>query len=224
MNRKDQIRMKRYLPFVIIAAVLVAAGGAGFLMLRSAQPQPSTTPAPAGGSVATSNGAPSKGAVKIDEYGDYQCPPCGALHPIIKTLKSEYGDRIQFAFHHFPLTQLHTHALEASYAAAAAGLQGKFWEMHNILYENQSVWSQVGDFRPIVLDFARQIGLDVPRFTREMDGLQVVTLVQDDAQLGARLGVNSTPTVFINGKMIPNENLTIEGLRKEINQRLPVSP
>jgi protein-disulfide isomerase len=223
-NRKDQIRMKRNLPFVIIAAVLVVAVGAGVLMFRSSQPQPLTTPTPAGGSVASSNVAPSKGAVMIDEYGDYQCPPCGGLHPIIKTLKGEYGDRIQFAFHHFPIIQLHPHALEASYAAAAAGFQGKFWEMHNLLYESQSEWSQLGDFRPTLINFARQLGLDVPRFTRDMDGLQVVTVVSEDTQRGAALGVNSTPTLFINGQMIPNDNYTIERLRKEINQRLPVSP
>lgn len=211
--------MKRYLPFVIIAAVLVAAVGGGFLMFRSSQTQPPATPTPAGDSVAT-----SKGVVTIDEYGDYQCPPCGALHPIIKSLKSEYGDRIQFAFHHFPLTQLHSHALEASSAAAAAGLQGKFWEMHNLLYENQSVWSEVGDFRPIVLDFARKIGLDLQRFTRDIDGIQVVTLIREDATRGNLLGVNSTPTIFINGQMIANENLTADGLRKEINRRLPVNP
>jgi protein-disulfide isomerase len=211
--------MKRYLPFVIIAAVLVAAVGGGFLMFRSAQPQSPTTPTPAGGSVAT-----SKGVVTIDEYGDYQCPPCGALHPIIKTLKGEYGDRIQFAFHHFPLTQLHSHALEASYAAAAAGLQGKFWEMHNMLYEKQSEWSEVGDFRPIVLEFARKIGLDLPRFTRDIDGLQVVTIVSEDMQRGALLGVNGTPTVFINSQLIHSDNFSTEGLRKEINKRLSVNP
>jgi protein-disulfide isomerase len=219
MNRKDHIRMKRYLPFVIIAAVLVAAVGGGFMMFRSAQPQSPTTPTPAGGSVAT-----SKGLVTIDEYGDYQCPPCGALHPIIKTLKGEYGDRIQFAFHHFPLTQLHSHALEASYAAAAAGLQGKFWEMHNLLYEKQSEWSEVGDFRPTALDFARKIGLDLPRFTRDIDGLQVVTVVSEDMQRGALLGVNGTPTVFINGQLIHSDNFSTEGLRKEINRRLSVNP
>ena len=211
--------MKRYLPFVIIAAVLVVAVGGGFLMFRSAQPQSPTTPTPAGGSVAT-----SKGVVTIDEYGDYQCPPCGALHPIIKTLKGEYGDRIQFAFHHFPLTQLHSHALEASYAAAAAGLQGKFWEMHNMLYEKQSEWNEVGDFRPIVLEFARKIGLDLPRFTRDIDGLQVVTIVSEDMQRGALLGVSGTPTVFINSQLIHSDNFSTEGLRKEINRRLSVNP
>jgi protein-disulfide isomerase len=211
--------MKRYLPFVIIAAVLAAAVGGGFMMFRSAQPQSATTPTPASGSVAT-----SKGVVTIDEYGDYQCPPCGALHPIIKTLKGEYGDRIQFAFHHFPLTQLHSHALEASSAAAAAGLQGKFWEMHNMLYEKQSEWSEVGDFRPIVLEFARKIGLDLPRFTRDIDGIQVVTVIREDMQLGALLGVSGTPTVFINGQLIHSDNFSTEGLRKEINKRLSVNP
>ena len=216
--------MKRYLPFVIIAAVLVAAVGVGVLMFRSSQPQPPGTPTPASDSHATSNGLASKGVVTIDEYGDYQCPPCGLLHPVLKTLKGEYGGRIQIAFHHFPIPQLHNHALEASYAAAAAGLQGKFWEMHNLLYDNQSLWSQMGDFRPIVINFARQIGLDVQRFTRDMDGLQVVTIVSEDTQRGAALGVNSTPTIFINDQLIPNDKLTVEELRKEINQRLPVSP
>ncbi|HEV2665358.1 MAG TPA: thioredoxin domain-containing protein [Blastocatellia bacterium] len=212
--------MKRYLPFVIIAAVMVAAIGAGFLMFRSSQPQPPANP-PAGGSVATPNGVASKGAVIIEEFGDYQCPPCGLLHPVLKTLKSEYGGRIQVVFRHFPL-QFHNHALDAAYAAAAAGLQGKFWEMHNLLYENQSVWSQVGDFRPILINFASQIGLDVPRFTRDIDGLQVMTMVREDTQRGNERGVNSTPTVFINDQLV--SDLTIENLRKEINQRLPVSP
>ena len=216
--------MKRYLPFVIIAAALVAAVSAGFMMFRSSQPQSSPNLAPTGGSGATPGAAISKGAVLIDEYGDYQCPPCGALHPILKTLKSEYGDRIQIAFHQFPLTQLHSHALEAAYAASAAGLQGKFWQMHDLLYDTQSVWSQVGDFRPVLINYAHQLGLDVPRFTRDMDGLQVMTLVEADTQRGNAAGVNSTPTVFINGRLIQNENLTIESLRKEINERLPVSP
>lgn len=216
--------MKRYLPFVIIAAVLAAAVGAGVLMFRSSRSQPSTTPTSLGGPGATHGAAISKGIVTIEEFGDYQCPPCGALHPILKTLKSEYGGRIQIVFRHFPLTQLHNHALEASFAAAAAGLQGKFWEMHNLLYENQSAWNQVGDFRPIAINFAGQLGLDIPRFTRDMDGLQVVSLVSEDTRRGYAVGVSGTPTVFIDGQLIPGEQLTIERLRKEINQRLPVSP
>jgi protein-disulfide isomerase len=216
--------MKRYLPFVIIAAVLVAAVGAGYLLFNSSLTQPSATLPPAAGSSSTPGAAVSKGAVIIDEFGDYQCPPCGALHPVLNTLKSEYGDRLQINFHHFPLVQIHSHALEAAYAAAAAGLQGKFWEMHNLLYENQATWSPVGDFRPLLLDYARQAGLDIARFTRDMNGLQVVKIISEDGRRAEAAGVNSTPTIFINNQLIPNEKLTPEDLRKEINQRLPVSP
>ena len=218
--------MKRYLPFVIIAVVLAAAIGAGVLMFRSAQPRLSGSSTPAGSPVTTPNVASngSNGVVLIEEYGDYQCPPCGALHPVLKSLKNEYGNRIRLDFHHYPLTAIHKHALEASYAAAAANLQGKFWEMHNLLYENQSLWSEVGDFRPIAINFARQLGLDVARFTRDMDGLKVMGLVSSDSQRAEALGVNSTPTVFINGHMIPFEDLTTEKLRTEINKSLSVSP
>src|SRR5262245_49612236 len=211
--------MKRNLPFVIIAAVLGVAIGAGVWMYRSAQSQLAPTPTPTSAPAVTPNVSTVKGVVTIEEFGDYQCPPCGALHPILKTLKSEYGNRIRLIFYHYPLTQLHKHALEASYAAVAAGLQGKFWEMHDLLYENQSVWSEVGDFRPVAINFALKLGLDTGRFTKDMDGLKVMAIVSDDEQRANAFGVNGTPTVFINGRMVPNDNMTIEGLRKEINQR-----
>lgn len=215
--------MKRYLPFVIIAAVLAAAVGVGALLFRSAQPQPSTTSPPASSPAVSPAVTTSKSAITIEEFGDYQCPPCGALHPALKKLKSEYGDRIRFVFYHYPLTQIHKHALEAAHAAAAAGLQGKFWEMHNLLYESQNVWSEANDLRPIVVNFARQLGLDVERFTRDMDGVRVDALVSADVRRANLMGVNATPTLFIDGQLIKNEDLTVENLRKEINQRLGLS-
>ncbi len=215
--------MKRYLPFVIIAAVLAAAIGAGALMFRSTQPQPSTTSSPAGSPIASPTAVTSKSVVTIEEFGDYQCPPCGALHPTVKNLKNEYGDRVRFVFYHYPLTQIHKHALEAAHAAAAAGLQGRFLEMHNLLYESQSAWSEASDLRPIVVNFARQLGLDVERFVRDMDGARVDALVSADVRRANAMGVNATPTLFIDGQLIKNEDLTAENLRKEINQRLGLS-
>ena len=212
--------MKRYLPFAIIAAVLAAAIGAGALMFRSTQPQPSTTSSPAGSPIASPTAVTPKSVVTIEEFGDYQCPPCGALHPAVKNLKNEYGDRVRFVFYHYPLTQIHKHALEAAHAAAAAGLQGRFLEMHNLLYESQNAWSEASDLRPIVVNFARQLGLDVERFVRDMDGARVDALVSADVRRANSMGVNATPTLFIDGQLIENENLTIENLRKEINQRL----
>ena len=220
--------MKRYLPFVIIASVLVAAIGAGVWMFRSAQsnsaPTPPETPALGGSPAASHDLSTAKGVVTIEEFGDYQCPPCGALFPILKTMKGEFGDRVKLVFRHLPLTSLHKHALEASYAAAAAGQQGKFWEMHDTLYENQSTWSDVGDFRPVAINYARRIGLDVQRFTQDMDGLKVMGIVSADEQRATAFNVDSTPTVFIDGRLVDNKDLTLEGVRKEISQRLSVSP
>lgn len=211
--------MRRYLPFVIIATVLVIALGGGALMFRSAKPQTSITPAPDAGPGAAGGLISPKTAVILEEYGDYQCPPCGSLHPELKKLKSEYGDRVRFVFHHFPLVQIHKHALGASQAAAAAGLQGKFWEMHDLLYQNQSAWSEAQELRPVVTNFARRLGLDVDRFVRDMDGSQVAAALATDVQRGQSLGVNATPTLVLDGQMV-KENTTIDELRKEIDARL----
>src|SRR6185436_8911055 len=155
--------MKRYLPFVIIAVVLLAGIGVTTLMMRSAQPQPqpSPSPVPDNSPLPTPAIGVAKTVITVDEYGDYQCPPCGLAFPILKTLKREFGGRIRFNFYHLPLTQIHKNALDAAHAAAAADLQGHFWEMHDALYENQKVWSELDDIHPVVADFARQLKLDV---------------------------------------------------------------
>lgn len=213
--------MKRYLPFAIIALVLVVAAVAGTWMFRSTQSETPTPPPLASATPATSQttGVP-KGTVTIEEYGDYQCPPCGSLHPEIKKLKGEFGDRIRLVFYQFPLTQIHKHALMASQAASAARLQGKFWEMHDLLYENQKAWSEAEDIRPIVLSFARTLRLDGDRFARDLDSLDVATAISADMRRGESFGVNGTPTLFIDGQLIENENMTTEKLRNIINQKL----
>jgi protein-disulfide isomerase len=213
--------MKRYLPFVIIAVVLAAAIGAGAFMFRSAQPQTSTpaaspTSTPANPQIA----AAPKGVVTIEEFGDYQCPPCGTIHPDIKKLKSEFGDRVRLIFYQFPLTQIHKNALTAAHAAMAARLQGKFWEMHNMLYENQKLWEDLPDLHPMATGFAQQLGMDVERFKRDIDSAQVDAAVSADMRRGQSLGVTGTPTLFIDGLLIDNEKTTLNNLRQIINQRL----
>jgi len=214
--------MKRYLPFAIIAAVLAAAVGAGFYMFRSSQPQSSTAPAASASPAASSGAAIAKGAVTVEEFGDYQCPPCGHLHPEMKKLKSEYGNRIRFIFYHLPLTQIHKNALDAAHAAVAAGLQGKFWEMHNMLYDNQKVWEETDNLRPIVAGYAGQLGLDVPRFLSDMDSAQVDSTVLADVRRANAMGVTGTPTVFVDGQEISSDDLSTEFLQKKINERLSV--
>jgi protein-disulfide isomerase len=224
--------MKRYLPFAIIAAVLVMALAAGAVMYQSSAPQTSMAPPPTPGpetptalppaaspETPTAQGKTSR-TIMLEEFGDYQCPPCGNLHPVLKTIKEEFGDRIKFVFHHFPLIQIHPHAVSASQAALAAGFQGRFWEMHDLIYKNQSAWSSAADAQPFFLSYARQLGIDVSRFMNDAANPRTIAIIQSDLQRGQSLGVNSTPTVFIDGREIPFKNLTLDYLRNEIKSRL----
>ncbi|MBL8167548.1 MAG: DsbA family protein [Acidobacteria bacterium] len=212
--------MKRYLPFVIIAAVLLVGLTAGALMLRSNQPESTSSTAPVAKPTVTTGVTTAKGVVTIEEFGDYQCPPCGLLHPEMKKIKQEFGDRIRFIFYHLPLVQIHPNAMPAAQAAVAAGVQGKFWEMHNLLYENQKMWAEAPDLRLITVNFARQLGLDTDWFIRDLDGAQVNTTISADMRRASSLGVNGTPTVFVDGQLVETDKMTVDGLRQMISQRL----
>jgi protein-disulfide isomerase len=218
--------MKRYLPFVIIAGVLAGAIIAGTMMVRTAKTTstPASTPEPSQTPVVSQTILPgtetSKNEVLIEEFGDYQCPPCGALHPELKKLKGEFGSKIKFVFHHFPLTRIHKNAAIAAFAAAAAAQQGKFMEMHNLLYESQEVWAETDNFAPILVNFARQLGLNMEQFEHDINDSKVKGTVLADVQLGESRGVTGTPTLFIDGQIIEGEKLETANLRKEINNRL----
>ena len=231
--------MKTYLPFVIIAITLAIILGAGVWMFRAATP-PASTPTTATPTVeASPKATPANGAakqpeaspsptpavaksdvVKIEEYGDYQCPPCGAAHPILRTLKNEFGGRVQLSFYHFPLTQIHKNAMPAAMTSVAAAMQGHFADMHNLLYDTQKVWSEVDDFSPIAMDYARKIGLDMEKFKQDVNGPTVRAQIAADMQRAQALKVDSTPTLFLNGIQISNDKITLEEMRKEIKLRL----
>ena len=215
--------MKPYLPFVIIAAVLGVALGAGTWMFQSAQPEsapPTPTPAETAKAAATPAAAIPKAVITIEEYGDYQCPPCGALHPVLKTLKGDFGNRLQIVFHHLPLTSIHKNAQMAAQAAEAAKLQGKFWEMHDALYGGQTMWSELEDIRPVVTDYARQLGLNVEKFKQDLESQRVKAAIFADVQRAEALKFNSTPTILVDGQLVEGDNLALDKLRSQLAQRL----
>jgi protein-disulfide isomerase len=218
--------MKRYVPFVIIAVVFLGALGGGLALYRSARnpAQTGTQQTAATPNMFESFSPHARGSntapVTVEEYGDYQCPPCGILFPDLKKIEAEYGQRLRFVFRQFPLTQVHPHALVAAHAAEAAGLQNRFWEMHDHLYENQSKWSVEVDPRPLFINYARDIGLDVDRFISDMNGPQVEARVRADRLRGSSMGVTGTPTVFINGRMLRPDMMTLEGMRSGIDTML----
>jgi len=137
---------------------------------------------------------PAAAPVTMVEYGDYECPYCGMAHRSLKEVERAVGDDLRFVFRHFPLAQIHPHAFQAALAAEAAGAQGRFWEMHDILYSNQDRL----DARDLVL-FAQLLGLDVERFTDDLATRRYEQKVRQDFMSGVRSGVNGPPTFFING-------------------------
>jgi protein-disulfide isomerase len=137
---------------------------------------------------------PADARLTLVEYGDYECPHCGRAYPIVKAVQKRLGARLRFVFRNFPLSNAHPHAEAAAEAAAAAGAQGKFWEMHDVVFENQGALE-----REDLLRYAADLGLDVNRFASELDGRTHRTRVQGDFRGGLRSGVNGTPTFFING-------------------------
>jgi protein-disulfide isomerase len=237
--------MKRNLPFIIIALVLLLALGGGAMLMRSSQTEPQTVglanSSPGAGKLANSSsnqasapaptplGPPASGAepphvrgeanapVMLEEFGDFQCPPCGMLYPQMKKIESEYGTRLRVIFREFPLDKIHKNALDAARAAEAAGLQGRFWEMHDMLYEKQGNWNVMPDARPVFQEFARELKLDLERFNSDMDSLQVNSRIRADISRGDSIGVRGTPTVFINGHELPAANMTPDSIRAAIN-------
>src|SRR5258707_680861 len=137
---------------------------------------------------------PIDAPIALVEYGDYECPYCGQAYPIVKAIQERLGNRLCFAFRNFPLANSHPHAEHAAEAAEAAGAQGKFWEMHDLLYENQEALDDEN-----LAQYAEALSLDARRLIGEVLSGAHMARVREDFQSGARGGVNGTPTFFING-------------------------
>lgn len=136
--------------------------------------------------------------VTIVEFGDFQCPACGAAHPIVKQLVGEYGDQVKFVFRNFPL-QMHKNAQPAHQAAEAAGAQGKFFEMHDLLFQNQNEWENSTNPNEQFEKYAQELKLDVEKFKADVASKKFDKKIEQDVNDGYAVGVNATPTFFING-------------------------
>ena len=137
---------------------------------------------------------PATTPLTLLEYGDYECPFCGAAHPIVKQVERLLEGDLRFAYRHFPLRQIHPHAYQAAEAAEAAGAQGRFWEMHDLLFEHQDRLDT-----PDLITYAKELGLDLARFGHDLETHTHAPRLREDFLSGARSGVNGTPTFFING-------------------------
>ena len=165
-------------------------------------------------------GAPNA-PVTLEEFADFQCPTCAGMHPKVQELRAVYGDRLRIIFREFPLKiPAHDKAYEAATAAESAGMQGKFWDMQNLLFTNQQTWSVAPNYRQTFEDYAQKLGLDVEKFKSDMAGLQSKNRVSADLERANSLGLNSTPSFFINGKAVSQADMTSDGMKKIIDAEL----
>ncbi len=201
--------MKRYLPLLIILAVALVAAGAGawlYQVKMKAQPAPvagleKAPPVENSETNSVHTQGPANAPVTLEMYGDFQCPPCATAATGVSELEKEFGPQLRVIFREFPLA-MHHHALAAALAAEAAGLQGKFWGMHDLLYKYQDVWSKAADTSRVFDAYAASLGLDRGRFKADSRSLDLKMRIRTEGELGVARGVTSTPTMFINGEMM----------------------
>jgi protein-disulfide isomerase len=221
--------MKRYLPFIIVGVVALLAIGSGAMLYHARRPAPLTNAKNPAASARKPDSdrlhirGEGNAPVTLEEYGDFQCPPCGTLSPVIDEIERDYRPRVRVVFRNFPLP-MHLHAAEAAYAAEAAGLQGRFWEMHDLLYREQIIWSKAAEAKTIFNAYAGMLKLNVDRFKADMQSAAIKNLVDTDHREGAERGVISTPTVFVNNLMLQPAALTKAGLSAAIDSALKESP
>jgi protein-disulfide isomerase len=216
--------MKRYLPFIIVAAVAIATLGSGAILYRAKLPRSLTIPEDK--SVSGKSDAESmhirgnaNARVTLEEFGDFQCPPCGSISGFLDELVKEYDPHLRIVFRNFPLT-MHEHARAAALAAEAAGLQGRFWEMHDVLYREQATWSKADNPRELFDSYAGMIGLNLDQFKKDIEGERAKARVESDQERANSLGVKVTPSVFINKQEVGPTDKTPSGLRAAIDAAL----
>ena len=159
--------------------------------------------------------------VTLEEFGDFQCPPCGMLSGSINQLEQDYRPRLRVIFRQFPLPG-HQHAREAALASEAAGWQGRFWQMHDVLYREQAVWSKAADAQPLFDAYAGMLGLKIDRFKKDMESEEVNRRVTADQLRGTALRVTITPTLFVNNRALPNASLSPASLRAAVEAAMNI--
>jgi len=205
---------------IIILAVGVAAGAAVFLS-RGAEKRNDNPNTPQHveikGSVHIRG--PQNAQLTLVEFGDYECPVCGAWHPFVKELLNRYPQQLRLEFHHYPLVSVHPNAMAGAMAAEAAGEQGKYWEMHDALLEHQREWGESPNPEPMFLGLASGLGLDVNQFRQSLHSPALQSKILQDVTQAQDLHIEGTPTFFINGEQI-HPKLSMEDLVQLIDAHL----
>jgi protein-disulfide isomerase len=180
----------------IIIAVVLIVGIIGGAILLGGDDEATV------GAVSNNYYGNENGIVTVTEYADFQCPACASFFPIVSQIKEQFTDDVKFEFRHFPLVQIHPNATTAHRAAQAAANQGKFWEMHDLLFERQQAWSQITNPTAVFEEYARELNLDIDIYKTDAASSATLAVINADIDLGKENNVNSTPTFLIDGEVI----------------------
>ncbi len=214
--------MSKELKILLGIAILVIGGGALLFILAPTQTQAPGSPIDSSSLIRDNSHVvgPADAKVTIVEFGDFQCPGCAAVDPVVRRIIDEYAktNKIRYAFRNFPLTS-HPNAQSAAEAAEAAGSQGKYWEMHYKIYEGQKDWVTLTDATAVFQQYAKDLGLDMNKFNSEYERKFYSEIINADYDDGLKAGVNSTPTFFINGEK-KSQVYTYDEFKKVIEELL----
>lgn len=225
------------MPIIIIGGILLATIAGIYMIMNSGDKEqaqnnknsatnktvtkndtvPNYNSAPPGATPAHFKGSPSA-AVVLEEFADFQCPTCATVHPRINEITSKYGNKIKVVYRHYPLSQIHQNAYNAAVASEAAGLQGKFWEMQNLIFRNQTSWANSQNAKQSFAEYAKTLGLNVEKFNSDTLAMNTKGRVDADIKRGRALNVTSTPTIMVNGKIVPQ--LTVASMSQLIDAEL----
>ena len=211
--------MRRYLPRLIILLVGLASVASGFRLYQLKRPHLLTISSEHRSKAGADESLHIRGnpdaPITLEEFGDYQCPPCAIMAEPLNQIEHDFKPNVRLIFYNFPLP-LHEHAREAACAVEAAALQGKFWEMHDLIYRQQADWSKAPDAQTIFASYARTLGLEMEHFKKDSQSPQIKERVDTDQKKGASIGVQNTPTLFINNQAVPPSDLAPDRLRSVV--------
>ena len=161
------------------------------------------------------------GIVTVTEYADFQCPACASFFPIVTQVKEQFKDQVRFEFKHLPLVQIHPNATAAHRAAQAAANQGKFWEMHDLLFSRQQSWSSSTNPTAVFDEYARELSLDMDKYSADSQSSETLAIITADIDAAKRLNVSGTPTFFIDGELIDSASIgSVDGFSNAIQQAI----
>lgn len=215
LSRMEKTQGTGKMKYIIIAVAVILFLGVGIFSILASKHK-ANAPVTLS-SMGWTTGNP-KSQVTVAEFGDFQCPACLTFEPFMRQLRLEYGSKVKIVFKHFPLKQAHPNAMPAAIAAEAAGKQGKFWQYHDTLYDNQNAWASLSDPTAEFQKYAKKLKLDVELFKKDLKDKSLVDKVNSQEDEGIRVGVNATPTVFVNGTYMGVP--TYSELKKKVDEAL----